>query len=65
MTYAALAEAYARRVQWEAKVQAVEMVRAMGEAMGEPGAETPRAPAGGQGKRVSADTLLRQMGTGV
>jgi hypothetical protein len=58
VTLAALAEAYARRVQFEAKVHAAETIRALAAAMGG-GESTPR-----QQPRVSADQLLGQMGVG-
>ena len=54
----ALMEAYARRLQWQAKVQATETVRALAGALG---GETT-APEGA--RRVSADQLLGQMGVG-
>lgn len=54
-----LAEAYARRVQWQAKLQATQIVRALAEAMGE-----HEPAAAGPQRRVSADQLLAQMGTG-
>ncbi len=56
MTLAALAGSYARRVQFEARVQAGEMVRALAAALdGEKAA--PRGEA-----KVTADQLLGQMG---
>ncbi len=58
MTLTALAEAYARRVQFEAKVQARETIRALAEALGE-GEATPQRQA-----RISGDQLLAQMGSG-
>jgi hypothetical protein len=49
--------AYLRRVKWEARVGAVEVVRALGEAMG-----GGRREGGGGARRVSAEGLMAEMG---
>jgi len=53
-----LAVAYARRKRWEARLQAVEIVDRLGQALGGGKRGAGRAA----GKRVSGDALLREMG---